>query len=428
MQLFSFFKKDFVKNVLTLLSGSTLSQVIIYLALLCLTRLFSTEVFGIYMLFSSTVLILKPIVSLQLELAILLPKRDKDAINVFSLSIITLFVLNLILLGIILVFEKTILLFFEIEKLSYFIYFIPLSSFLFGCITSFNYWNNRIKSFNNIAKGNVIKASFLSSAQITTGLSSFKQIGLIPGMILGQLAQLCFLLFSIYKTLLTNKKHLSSSRMLFLLKRYKDIPVYNTILTFLNTLSNEIPIFMITKYFGLASGGIYGLAIKIGRAPAGVIHGPISQVFFNKASESYNNNNDLKEVLKKTFKYLFKISLIIFIPILILSFFLDILFGEQWLQVGLYLRILIPWLLIMFLSSPISSLIVILNKQKTILFYDILLLIFRFSAFYIGYTFFNNVLISLMLFSAVGVLFNIFILAYFFKISHTITNKNISYQ
>ena len=110
--------------------------------------------------------------------------------------------------------------------------------------------------------------------------------------------------------------------MLFLIKIYRDIPLYNTLINFLNTLSNEIPILMITKYFGLSYAGIYGLAIKIGRAPSGIIQNPISQVFFNKATETYNNNDNLRIVIKKTFQNLLKISLSIFIPLLLFSFFL----------------------------------------------------------------------------------------------------------
>ena len=159
MQRFSFFKKEFVKNVLTLITGSAISQVITYLAILILTRLFSPELFGVYLLFSSSILILKPITSLQYELAIVLQKKDKDAINILVLSLIILVILSLFLMLIIVLFKQTILSFLEIEKLSFFIYFIPLSTLLYGSIISLNYWNNRLLNFKNIASGKVIKAS-----------------------------------------------------------------------------------------------------------------------------------------------------------------------------------------------------------------------------------------------------------------------------
>ena len=417
MQRFSFFKKEFVKNVLTLITGSAISQVITYLAILILTRLFSPELFGVYLLFSSSILILKPITSLQYELAIVLQKKDKDAINILVLSLIILVILSLFLMLIIVLFKQTILSFLEIEKLSFFIYFIPLSTLLYGSIISLNYWNNRLLNFKNIASGKVIKASVMSASQILTGTTILNTLGLIPGIILGQIGELFFLLKKSTASIHELKNEISLNRMYFLAKKYKDIPLLNTIISFLNTLSNEIPMLMITKYFGLSTAGIYGLAIKVGRAPSGIIQESVSQVFFNKATETYNNKKSLQKIIKKTFLQLFKISILIFTPLTIISFFLDTIFGEEWLAVGSYLRILIPWLFIMFLSSPITPLIVILNKQKTILFYDVLLLISRFLAFYLGYHSYHDLIISLILFSSVGVFFNIFILVYFFKIS-----------
>jgi O-antigen/teichoic acid export membrane protein len=428
MQLISFLKKDFVKNVMTLITGSVFSQLIIYAALLVLTRLFSRELFGVYVLFSSAILILKPIVSLQLDLAVVLPKRNKDAVNIFVLSVIILFILNLFLFGGIFIFKAKIITFFKIEKLSNFIYLLPLASFFFGFTQTLNYWNNRIKSFKNIAKGNIIKASFLSTTQIITGASYFNSLGLIPGMILGQIIQVVFLYFNTYKTLIKYKKHLSFKRMFFLFKKYKDIPLFNTLINFSNSLSNEIPVIMITRYFGLNFSGVYGLALKVGRAPLGVTEDSVSQVFFNKATETYNNKGDLYALIKKTFYHLIKIGAIIFIPILAISFFLDIIFGKNWSEVGLYLRILSPWLFIAFLTGPITSLISIFNKQKVFLLLNLLLLVFRFFAFYIGNHFFKDILVSLILFSAVGVIFNTFTLTYFIRTSKLKTDKKIAYQ
>ena len=428
MQLFSFLKKEFVKNVLTLMTGSVISQVVIYASILMLTRLFSSELFGVYFLFTSSVLLLKPVISLQLELAIVLPKKDEEAINIFALTTIVLILLSIMLFLIILIFKENILAFFEIEKLTYFIYLIPLSTFCYGFISTLNYWNNRTKSFKNISKGNIIKASTLSVSQIVTGFSKFNNIGLIPGMILGQIIQIMLLLKVSFSSLNNLKKKISFNKIIFLAKKYKDIPKFNTLISFLNTLSNEIPVLMITKYFGLANAGIYGLATKVGRAPSGIVQESVSQVFFNKATEIYNKDENLTEIIKETCKNLLKIGLLIFIPLFIISFYLDIILGKEWQQVGIYLRVLIPWLFIMFLSSPLTSLIVILNKQKTILFYDVFLLLFRFLAFYFGYYIYNDILISLIFFSAVGVVFNIFILAYFFKVSKIECKKRTAYK
>lgn len=425
MQLFSFLKKEFVKNVLTLITGSAISQVVIYASILLLTRLFSTEIFGVYILFSSATLILKPIATLQYEFALVLPKKDKDAINLFGFSIIVLCLYCILLLIIIAVFKENIANFFNIQKLSNFIYLLPISVFLFGLVSVFDFWNNRTNMFKNISKGLLVKSITMSASQIITGFSSFNSIGLIPGMLFGNFLQLIYLIKVSFKSISDLVKEISVKEMLFLAKKYKDIPIFNTIINLTNNLSNELPILLITKYFGLANSGIYGLAIKFTRAPIGIFQQSVGQVFFNKASKIYNNDGDLHLLVIKTLKNLLLIGTLVFIPLFGISFYLDTLLGENWVNVGLYARILIPWLFIAFLSNPLNSLILILNRQKTILIYDILLLIFRFFSLYVGYYFYQDIVISLLFFSGVGMLFNIFLLVYLFKTSK---EKKIAYN
>lgn len=417
MRLFSFLKKDFVKNVLTLITGSAISQVIIYASILILTRLFTPDIFGIYMLFSSATLVIKPLTTLQYELAIVLPKENKDSFNLLAFTLLVLFINCLILTLIVFIFKHEILSFFNISKLNNYIYALPLSVFLFGAVSIFDYWNNRINLFKNISKGLLIKSSVMTGAQILTGYSFLNYLGLIPGMLIGNFFQLLFLTKNSFKTIKKMSKEVSLKEMFFLSKKYKDIPVYNTIINLTNNLSNELPIFLITKYFGLSNSGIYGLAIKFTRAPVGIIQKSVNQVFFNKASKIYNNDGDLHRLVLKTAKNLLRISFLIFTPLFLISFYLDFFFGKNWIGVGFYARILIPWLFFAFLSNPLTSLIIILNKQKTIAIFDSLLLISRFLSLFIGYYFYKNIIISLLLFSGTGMLFNILIFTYLLRIS-----------
>ncbi|WP_238559140.1 lipopolysaccharide biosynthesis protein [Polaribacter sp. MED152] len=410
---------------MTLITGSALSQVVVYASILLLTRLFSAELFGIYILFSSATIILKPLATLQFEFAIVLPKKDKDAINLFAFSTLILILYCLLLLLIVSLFKTEILDFFNITVLSNFIYLLPLNVFLFGLIANFDYWNNRKDNFKAISKGMFLKSSSMSATQIATGFSSYNSLGLIPGMLIGHVLQIFYLLQLTYNKLQPLCKEVSLNRMLFLAKKYKDIPIFNSIINLTNNLSNELPVLLITKYFGLASSGIYGLAVKFMRAPIGVVQQSVNQVFFNKATKLYNDQGNLYALVLKTAKHLLIISLLIFTPLFILSYYLDFLFGEGWTDVGLYARILIPWLFFAFLSNPLNSLILILNKQKTMLVLDIALLIFRFLALFCGYYFYNDIIIALALFSMVGMIFNILIFIYLLQKSK---EKNSAYQ
>lgn len=428
MSINSYFKKykknNFLKNFFTLFTGSVIGQSLVLLSLPILTRLFSEEAFGIYVLYGSTVFLLKTLATFCYELSIILPKRDKDAINLFGFSLLIVFLFSSLLFVLIVFFQDNIVGILKVQRISYFIYFVPLSVFLLGNITVLDYWNNRTNFFIYLSIGTVSKSATMSSVQLLTGFSTLKSMGLIPGMILGQFVNFIVVAKLAFNRLKQDAKHLSIKRMLFLAFRYRDIPIFNTILTFTNTLSNELPVLLITRYFGLGYAGVYGLAIKVAKTPSGIVGQSISQVFFNEASKTYNSGGNLFLLIKKTYKNLFILALTIFIPLFIISYFLDFLFGENWNSAGVYVRILIPWLFVMFLNSPVSTLITILNKQKTILGYNILLLISRFFALYLGYTIYNDILISLFLFSVVGVFFNLIILIYFFKIAKDTISQN----
>ena len=424
MQLFSFLKKEFVKNVLTLFTGSAISQIVIYASILIIARIFSTEIFGIYMLFSSVTLILKPLATLQYEFAIVLPKKKSDSLNLLILSFLILVVFCFLSFLIIFLLKDEIAIFFNISTLKNFIYLLPLSVFLTGGISILEYWNNKSNLFKNISNGQIVKSTTMSFSQIATGFSKFNFYGLIHGMLIGLAIQSLYLFKTSFNSILNYKNEISVKRMIFLSKKYKDIPVFNSIINLTNNLSNEIPVLLITKYFGLSSAGIFGLAIKFMRAPVNIVQNSINQVFFNRASQIFNENGNLLKLVLKTSKNLLIVGFIIFSALFVISFYLEILFGSNWVNVGLYARILIPWLFFALISNPLTTLILVLNKQKTILLFDTITLIFRFLAFYIGFHFYNSIIISLALFSSVGVFFNIFLFFYLLKASKT---KNKAY-
>lgn len=422
MRLPSFVKKPSFINVGTLFSGSTISQVILFLTLPLLTRLFDENYFGIYVLFTTSVLVLKTLMSLSLELTILLPKKNEDAFNLFFVNIVVSILLSLISYLFLFVFESQISTILGLEGLGVFIYLIPLSSMLICFITALEYWNNRLDIFKNISLGVVGKSIAISTSQITIGYSSFKSIGLVPGQIIGQLIHLILIFKLSYSSFKGSLSQLSINRIFSLLKQYRRIPVFNTSMSFLNTLSNEMPVILISNFFGLGSAGVYGLSLKISNVFSGLIGSSVSQVFFNEASKLFNVKGNLYNLLKTTYKKMFIVGLLLFTLLFIASFYFQVFLGDDWVEVGSYTRSLIPWLFIAFLNFPVSSLITILSKQKLFLIYDFLLLVFRFLSIYVGYTFFSSMYISICLFSIVGFLFNLFLFCYLMLISKNYLN------
>ena len=76
---------EFSKNVLKLITGLSIAQLIPILITPILTQFFSPEQFGTYGLYVSIYTILGIISSGKYDLAIMLPKNKKDSINILSL-------------------------------------------------------------------------------------------------------------------------------------------------------------------------------------------------------------------------------------------------------------------------------------------------------------------------------------------------------
>ena len=81
-------KSDFTRNVLTLMTGTTIAQAIPVAISPLLTRIYAPEDFGVYALFISLATIFGSVANARYELAIMLPKKDEDAINIFALGFI----------------------------------------------------------------------------------------------------------------------------------------------------------------------------------------------------------------------------------------------------------------------------------------------------------------------------------------------------
>lgn len=421
------FKNEIYKNVLILFSGSSLAQTIPFLATLLLTRFFTKEQFGVFFFYSSLCMVLSMIISLRLELAIVLPLKKDDGKTLFFSSLITSAILSFVVLLVVNFLYNPITALLGERNIGKLLYLLPISTFSLGIVQSCSYWFNRNKKFKNISITKITKSTISSIIQISLGFLSFLKYGLVIGLISGQIASAIYSIFISFKDKIIDTKTFTLTKIFTLINKYKNIPIYNTSITVTNTLSNHLPIFLLTSFYGLEMTAFYGLANRIVATPMGLISQSVGEVLYNEATKRYNNGQSLRSLVISTYKKLAKLAVIPFIILLITAPYLfSFLFGVEWKLAGTFTQFLIPWLFIGFLNLPTTFIITILNKQKQLLIYNILLLIFRFFALFIGFKIFESVTYSIFLFALTGVVFNVFLLFYIIKISNIKTNIKIS--
>ena len=101
-------QSEYSQNVLTLMTGSTLSQAISIAVSPILTRLYKPEDFGLYAIFVAIITIIGTIASGRYELAIILPKKEEDAINIFGLGILITIFMTVLTAILVFVFNDSI--------------------------------------------------------------------------------------------------------------------------------------------------------------------------------------------------------------------------------------------------------------------------------------------------------------------------------
>jgi len=189
---------------------------------------------------------------------------------------------------------------------------------------------------------------------------------------------------------------------------YKNFPLYSSWSTLANTISPQVPTFLLAYYYSTSVVGYFSLANQVVNMPMGLLGTAIQQVFFQKISEVKNGNEpgDVKVIVREVYKKLILIGVFPMILLLILGEeIFTFAFGASWYISGVYMKILVPWIFLVFLSSPISTLYSVYDKQGVWFTFSMVLLISRVVALVIGGTYGGSPEFALGLFSFTGVLF-----------------------
>ncbi len=175
--------------------------------------------------------------------------------------------------------------------------------------------------------------------------------------------------YQIYREDRDQVKWVSKERIKENAYRFQDFPKINSLHAFSDYFQQTLIISLITSFFGSAILGYYSFTLRLLKAPLGLIGASVAQVFFQRATETYNNGESLRPLVKKTMIQLSFIALPIFSVIIIFAPFLfGFIFGAEWREAGRYAQLLSPWIFFSFITSPISQVPIIVNRQKSFFF------------------------------------------------------------
>jgi len=396
-------KTSFAGDVLKLVTGTTFAQLLAILAAPILTRLYAPDAFGVLTLFVSITGILGVIACLRYELSIMLPEKDEEAANLLGVSLAFVILISALTIPLVWLGKGPVIRWLNAPGLAPYLWLVPVMVFIHGIFLALNYWNSRTKHFGRLSIARVTSSLTTVTGKLGAGLMGYAVAGtMISATVAGQAVATSVLGGQIWRD--DREIFLKSIRWKEMRKgivRHKKFPLLSSWSSLMNTISVQLPPLLLAFFFSSTIVGFYALGYRLLSMPMSLIGSSIAQVFFQRAAEA-KKRGTLHSVVRNTFIRLIALGAFPLILIMIGGKdFFSVIFGSQWAEAGIYAQILAPWILLVFFSSPISTLFSVLEMQGAGLFFNSMLLITRVASLVIG-GLTGSILLALLLYAGTG--------------------------
>ncbi|HNT75194.1 MAG TPA: oligosaccharide flippase family protein [Anaerolineae bacterium] len=400
-------KSSFASDIFKLAGGTVLAQVLGFLVAPFLTRLYSPEAFGTAAIFSAIVTLISLFACLRYEFAIMLPKRDEEAVNLLAVSLGAVVVVTTLTFLLIWPARHYIVQILNAPDLLPYLWWLPPVILSGGAFQALNYWNSRTKHFGRLSIARILASVTSLGTQVGVAVGGLTHAGgLIGGTALGSIASAISLAVQVWREdWKLFREHVRLSAMRAGLVRYRKFPLIDSWGSLINSLSWQLPTLMLSASFSQTIVGNYALTYRMIQFPMALVGNAMAQVFFQRASELYSKQEPIAEVVKTVFEWLVALGLF---PALLLTVasreIFTVVFGPQWSEAGIYMQILSLWMFFWFIASPLSTVFTIVERQELALVVHSAILLTRIGALVMGGVLLKNVYIALGLFAGSGVI------------------------
>lgn len=364
----------FFQNILVVAGGNSVAKLIGILATPIITRLYTPEDYGIYTVFMSIIAITGSIVTLRYSVTIPLAKEEKTADNLIKLCLLVTFSLSLLWLLFVAIFKGQISDHFQIDNLQHYLWLIPIVFLGKGIYETLNSWAIRNKGFKLITRTKVSQSVSSSVVKIGFGLLKVAPLGLLIGVIAQEIAGIGSLFSKMRNVKPDFFKRSSLKDIKTVAIRYKDFPLIQSWSQFLLASGAQLPVILLGLYYDNQVVGVFGLAMSMISLPMDLIGQSVAQVYFAEIAKIGKENS--VKIYNLSISLIKKLFIVGLFPVGLLIAFgpwiFKLVFGPEWFDAGFYARLLSLMILTRFISSPISNIFNVYEKQKTQLILNVI--------------------------------------------------------
>ena len=240
---------EFWQQVATLASGTFLAQAGAFAMTPVLTRLYEPEAFGISAAFFAIVAVFTVLSNGGYEWAIMLPKREEEAFEIFRLSIrlnwvfAAIFLLPTVILG------PYLFNWMKQPQLIGWHLLLPLSILMEGFCQALRVALNRNGQYKVLSFGRISKSWTQMLASLFLVLMGLNFEGLIIGFVLGQMVNALFLGIPYFRWYSNQRFSKTPGSLKAAARSYQDFPRYSLASNWLNQASKHLPYFFLPFFF-----------------------------------------------------------------------------------------------------------------------------------------------------------------------------------
>ncbi len=360
------------KSVLTVFQGTVIAQVIGFLALPLLTRLFTPEAFGEYQIFTTIVAFILVIAVLRYEIAIVSADNDEEAASLGRLCLginLGLTVLVTLLCLILSLVHSTVS-----SQLGAMLWLLPVAVLLCGLLQITTYLALRFQDFRITARSKITQASSYSLTALVLGWLSSHPVGLMLADLVGRLGGvLCYAVRPFARSVVKRTWSPELPRLRQVAYKYRNFPAISLPGALVNTAGSMVTPFLIYRTFDAATAGQYALVDRSFSLPLGLVTQAVSQVFMSSFAASLRSPQGgapqlFQRIVSAHLKWG---SIPMLIVMLAAPVLFPLLFGQQWRLAGEFCRIMAPLFLVSFMTAPVNMALTLLGRQKLQMAWDV---------------------------------------------------------
>lgn len=390
-------RSEFLKNAFTLSLGTTIAQIFPMLVYPILGRIFTPAEFGLLATLTSITAILIVLATGKYENGILVADSKQDAANIIALVFLLSLIILILSFIILQVLKDQFGEWFNEPEFSKWLFICPLNAFAIIIFNCYNEWCVRNKYFSSLSWNKINNSAAITLSKVFLGFVKIFSNGLVVGDLIGRLISA---VGCIWRMLLKDKTEfirISFKNIFVLAKRYIEYPKFTLPGQLIDTLNTQLPVLALTYYFLSKEVGYYSMAHAVLSVPALVISVAIRDVFRQRANEEWIKKGNCTDIYIKTVKIMF----VIVTPLSLILFFIlpqlfSLVLGKNWQMAGIYARILIPNVAILFMFQVVAALFIIADKLKAYFVWNIISIILTIISLSIGCIVFKDIKITLV--------------------------------